>query len=492
VTRVFFVDPSVRDFGGHFRTQLAGFAAMLAPEERYAVVNRNWSGGAMLGGAHVVPWFRWSLPDFQRVSPKGLATRSRDATRRHLRSLGVSSAFADPLAYCAKWLVWSGALLRAQACSLWRLGPGADVGHQSIYRPDLRRLVKEFRLGPSDHLVIPTTDHQILLAVLSVCANTSADDLPRFHLRFLCDDSCNIGGHPSPMSFEDMLRWLRTESLLMQRVFLYAETARLADWMECIAGVRPALAPYPVFTGARPPRATRRPTLRIGYLGQARYNKGFDRLAAILLRFEALYSEAASKGCNVPVISLVVHAAPGSEKLVRAFEEAAQTLQLDLELIDRTVDEEEYQQIIDRIDILLLPYKISRYRRKGSGIAQEALVNGIPFVCSSETALVDLLLEGNGESSRTDDEFASALLKIALNYDDYLNCAILAAAIHHRLHQDNPLRNNICGSDLVHSRGNIGGITGILERRARDATPASCSNGSASSRCSASRNVLPS
>jgi hypothetical protein len=476
VARVFLVDPSVRDFQGHFRKQLAGFAAMLAPEERYAVVNRDWSGGATIGGAHVVPWFRWSLLDLRRVSPKGLATRSREATKRRLRSLGVSSEFANPLAYCAKWLVWSGACLGSLVCSLRQLAPGAGVGRQSIYRLELRDLVKEFRLGRRDHIVIPTTDHQILLAVLSIFASMAADELPRFHLRFSGDDSFNIGGHPSPMSFEDMLRWLRTKSLLKWRIVLYAETARLADWIEPIAGVRPALAPYPVFAGLRPPRATRRPSpsLRIGYLGQARYNKGFDRLATILRGFEALRLEARCKGRYVPTASVIVHASPGSEKMVRVFEEAVQNLRLELELIDRAVNEEEYQQILDRIDILVLPYDIKVYARKGSGIAQEALMNAIPFVCSAETALVDFLTEKNGESARTDEEFASALLKIALNYVDYLDRAILAAAKAGRLLQNNPLRDNICGPGSHNSCGNVGGSlafwTGAPERRLQQAT----------------------
>jgi hypothetical protein len=494
VTRVFLVDPSVRDFRGHFRKQLTAFAAMLAPEERYAVVNRDWCGDATIGGAQVVPWFRWALVDLRRVGPKGLAIRSRDATKRRLRSLGLSGELADPLAYCAKRLVWSGAFLGAKASSLWqpwRLGPDLDVRHQSIYRVELRRLVKEFRLGPRDHVVMPTTDQQLLLAALSIYSSMAADELPRFHLRFLCDDSCNISGHPSPMSFEDMLRWLRAESLLNRRIFLYAETARLADWIESIAGVRPALAPYPVFTAPRRPRAARRPSLRIGYLGQARCEKGFDRLPAILRELEVLHSQAAARGRDVPTISVIVHAAPGSEKMVRVFERAAQNLNLEVELIDRTVDEEEYQQILQRIDILVLPYDINGYARKGSGIAQEALVSAIPFVCSAETALVDFLTEKNGESARTDEEFASSLMKIALNYDDYLHGAIRAAAKQDQLLQNNTLRDNIYGQGRDQRRGNSGGIAGILDRRGRNATAGSYSNGAASSGSYASRMVSP-
>jgi glycosyltransferase involved in cell wall biosynthesis len=453
---VFLVDPSARDFRGHFRRQLAAFAAMLAPEERYAVVNRDWSGGATLGGACVVPWFRWALVDVRRASPRGLAIRSRDATRRRLRSLGVSKELASPLAYCAKQLVWSGASLGAKASALWqpwRLRPQLHGHRQSIYRSELRRLVKAFRWGPGDHVVMPTTDQQLLLGALSVCAGTSAEELPRFHLRFLCDDSCNISGHPSPMSFADMLGWLRAAALLNRRVFLYAETARLADWIEAIAGARPALAPYPVFTEPRPAPARRRRALRIGYLGQARCEKGFDRLAAILRRLEALHGQAAARRHDVPAISALVHAA-GSERMARLFEQSARDLRIELELIDRTVDEDEYQGILQKIDILVLPYDIDRYARKGSGIVQEALANAIPFVCSAETALVDFLIEKNGESARTDEEFASALLKIVLNYDHYRDRATLAACKSRQIFAENALRNNICGPDLGCDRDN--------------------------------------
>jgi glycosyltransferase involved in cell wall biosynthesis len=337
----------------------------------------------------------------------------------------------------------------------------------------LRRLVQAFRWGPGDHVVMPTTDQQILLAVLSLCAGIAPDQLPRFHLRFLCDDSCNISGHPSPMSFEDMLRWLDAEALLDRRVFLYAETARLADWIEAIAGLRPALAPYPVGTAPRPARPTRKRSLRIGYLGQARCEKGFDRLAAILRRFEALYVQAGTQHRDVPAISAIVHAA-GSKRLVRVFEEAAQGLRIELELIDRTLNENEYQQILKRIDVLVLPYDIDRYARKGSGIVQEALAHAIPFVCSAQTGLVDFLTEENGESARTDEEFASSLLKIVLNYDRYLDRAIVAAAKRYRVLEANPLRDNICGSKIGYGGGSSERADSL------EVATASCSTGWAS------------
>jgi glycosyltransferase involved in cell wall biosynthesis len=160
--------------------------------------------------------------------------------------------------------------------------------------------------------------------------------------------------------------------------------------------------------------------------------------------------------------------------LVRVFEEAAQGLRIELELIDRTLNENEYQQILKRIDVLVLPYDIDRYARKGSGIVQEALAHAIPFVCSAQTGLVDFLTEENGESARTDEEFASSLLKIVLNYDCYLDRAIVAAAKRYRVLEANPLRDNICGSKIGYGGGSSERADSL------EVAAASCSTGWAS------------
>lgn len=106
-------------FWGQFRKKLAALATIRYPEGRSAVVRRNWSGSATIGGADAVPGFRWTWVDLRRVHPKGLATRRRDAIRRHLRSLDVLSELADPLAYCAGPLVWRGASLGRTTASVF-------------------------------------------------------------------------------------------------------------------------------------------------------------------------------------------------------------------------------------------------------------------------------------------------------------------------------------------------------------------------------------
>jgi hypothetical protein len=102
---------------------------------------------------------------------------------------------------------------------------------------------------------------------------------------------------------------------------------------------------------------------------------------------------------------------------------------------------------LEKIDVLVLPYGIDTRARVPGSSRRPSRMRSRSF-CSAQTALVDFLTERNGESVRTDEEFASSLLKILLNYDRYLDRAILAAARRYRVLEANALRDNICGSAL--------------------------------------------
>jgi hypothetical protein len=97
--------------------------------------------------------------------------------------------------------------------------------------------------------------------------------------------------------------------------------------------------------------------------------------------------------------------------------------------------------------------------------------------------LVDFLTEKNGESGLTDEEFASSLLKIVLNYDRYLDHAILVAAKRYRVLEVNALRDNIFGPE-------VGGDGGNSERTPLNAATVTCRAGWASIGSYVSRTVV--
>jgi hypothetical protein len=83
----------------------------------------------------------------------------------------------------------------------------------------------------------------------------------------------------------------------------------------------------------------------------------------------ALHLQAEAKRRGAPAISAIVRAA-GSEKLARVCEEDARDLRIELEIIDRRLDEDERY----------VGYDIDRYARIGTEIVQEALAHAIrPF-----------------------------------------------------------------------------------------------------------------
>ena len=92
--------------------------------------------------------------------------------------------------------------------------------------------------------------------------------------------------------------------------------------------------------------------------------------------------------------------------------------------------------------ILLLPYT-SNYRLRGSGVAVEALANGIPIVCTDNTGLVDVISHENGKMATTVNEFSEALLCIASNLAVYKKRAATASHEYLRRLQNNPVVSRI-------------------------------------------------
>jgi hypothetical protein len=62
----------------------------------------------------------------------------------------------------------------------------------------------------------------------------------------------------------------------------------------------------------------------------------------------------------------------------------------------------------------------------------------------------------------TDEEFASSLLKIVLNYERYLDHAVLVAAKRYQVLEVNALRDNICGPEVGATAATVSGQTPLM------------------------------
>jgi glycosyltransferase involved in cell wall biosynthesis len=75
-----------------------------------------------------------------------------------------------------------------------------------------------------------------------------------------------------------------------------------------------------------------------------------------------------------------------------------------VEFVRKLVGPDEYEVLLARTDVLVLPYRRTSYARRGSRVVIEAVVNGIPVVATRGTSLADVAREhGAGVEFVEDD-----------------------------------------------------------------------------------------
>lgn len=123
-----------------------------------------------------------------------------------------------------------------------------------------------------------------------------------------------------------------------------------------------------------------KPGIRISYVGEAREEKGFHHLPAILR-----IVLAAIDGIDVHFrIQCGANTWNQTPPIVSAKQELLEMAREDnrIELLDGALPEDEYLELIRSADIVFLPYFPPQYRIRGSGVATEAAAYGTEMVIS--------------------------------------------------------------------------------------------------------------
>ncbi len=159
--------------------------------------------------------------------------------------------------------------------------------------------------------------------------------------------------------------WLTPLRTLLAARRSYGESG--AGWMDPVA-LRRRVPP-----GLRP--------MVVSYLGDAREEKGFHRLPALVRRL------AADPVCrDVIVKSQVYYTADYPEASCLSAAAILRTAPRDrVSLIERPLDSREYAREIMKSDAVLVSYRQHDYIARSSGIFTEALAGGIPVVIPSGT-----------------------------------------------------------------------------------------------------------
>lgn len=228
-------------------------------------------------------------------------------------------------------------------------------------------------------------------------------------------------GPGSPVSFPPTLsthlaRWcFRRLSPAVQsgRVVLAAETRAMQSELASFTGLPVHLFPHPVSLSSEPsdPVDGGSATITVTCPGFARYEKGNDLLQDACRQLFA----------DEPALELqVISQWPYPFSLPDGMEVSADPALLAdgrYQLINQSLDRAAYAALMDRSDLVVLPYRRSSYHNRVSRVAIEAALHGVPLVYMSGTWIDEVVeLTGAGVAIAEETPHAVALaLRTALD-----------------------------------------------------------------------------
>jgi glycosyltransferase involved in cell wall biosynthesis len=312
--------------------------------------------------------------------------------------------------------------------------------HEEALRDDLLALSRDFLINDSDVVVINTLRHWAMRGVVDWLEALPARRRPRtaliLHFTAFPDQNTSCGWESF---YHDAFERIET-SACRDKIVLMADSEQLLSEYSLInPGLRFHLAPIPHAKihgsdGQVLARVKARQKLRIGYVGEARTNKGFDLLPRLLVRATSLDLSDS--------IELHIHAycsnpsAPFYRQTLCGLRHPAVFLYFN------QMDDVEYGDFLARLDVVALPYTTDNYHSQTSGVFAEAMASGKIVVVPKGTWLsAQLHRFGGGEAFNPLDceDFAAKVLRIVREPLRYATMAAERASLWRHVHNPDRL-----------------------------------------------------
>jgi glycosyltransferase involved in cell wall biosynthesis len=88
-------------------------------------------------------------------------------------------------------------------------------------------------------------------------------------------------------------------------------------------------------------------------------------------------------------------------------------------LLDHFFVGDEYSEALAQTDVMILPYRLHSYRLRGSRVALEAMVNGIPLIAPRESSIAEQMNEYGAGVLFEDGNVASLVEAIVSMHRDF-------------------------------------------------------------------------
>jgi glycosyltransferase involved in cell wall biosynthesis len=201
------------------------------------------------------------------------------------------------------------------------------------------------------------------------------------------------------------------------RIKIGVPTITLQEVLSDITGIKPHVYPLAyAFPRLSKQSAAAGATLRIGWFGTARLEKGFALLPKIV---RALFDQHSR-------VNFVIQLCPGTEPMEEFEMELRQIADRTdrLELVEGVLSYSKYSELLIGCGIVLISYDNRRYSGRTSSIFAEALAVGKPVVVPANSWMAEMLYSfdagGAAFSTFSAESIVSALTAILRDYETQL------------------------------------------------------------------------
>ena len=264
----------------------------------------------------------------------------------------------------------------------------------ALFGKECGQLLERLNTTESSIIFIPTLGSVELMGI-SKCSHTKTLQDLNWHLlfrrNFFSGKEPNYLSEMPTIKLEHLALAEFKQNFIYGKVYLYTDTDTLTEQYNLLGAYTFQTLPIPLDENVKKTTGQKAPLI-ISYVGDARDEKGFQFLSKLVWDIRAAgYSESQIRfrfQCNFNV-----QLGEPASKLAKA--ELSLMQSENVEMLEGPFNSDQYRQLINTSDILLVPYNENNYYARSSGVFAEALGAGVPVIYPAKSWMGRELLEEN-------------------------------------------------------------------------------------------------
>lgn len=287
--------------------------------------------------------------------------------------------------------------------------------------------LKRKNFNDSDHIFFQTTRNKhISLANFLTRLKTG---IPKIHLRILYTPSeKKIGGF---YFFLNQIKYFLT----IQRIFIYVLTEKnyeiLTKKLSLDDGIFKSNIPWVFFN-----RNNNSNYKTIGYMGDARVNRGFNLLPELIAKLSNISND----------YKFLIQYSKADKSVIETSHKLHKMAKLNpnISIYKRYLDYKEFRDTLKKIDIMPILHNADEINLGNPSTIYSSITHQIPMTVPPNLKYMkDVLIHKSYEESSNLDETIEKIILIKNNYEDYLTSAKKNSKILADIFSKDPLKKNI-------------------------------------------------